>query len=403
MIPDARGRAGRRPRSRTASSRGREWACARRRSSSRGSAACPRPAPPRMGRRGVRGRRGRLRAGVPGGNARPRGHGPGAARGVDPGVRLVVRSAGLAARDRRPAALERRRRAGEPGAPGPSDRPPAHRLLGGRRAHDPVRGRLRPRGLRHDAVLDAHGPAPAADARRGRRSYCSPDRSPCCCRPRRPRSAAAGSCRSCTRRWSGACPSPSSRGSCSRPSCGRATSRRCSTSPSRTSGPHRLEHALFIVAALLFWWPVIGPDPSPWKLKPSARILYTGLAMPQNTFLALAIYMASAPLYAGLHHDQPDLGPHAARGPAGRGRDHVGRRRHPVRLGPGRDDLAVDRRRAAGPPRRPPARRSGRRSASARCGSPRDARRSVRIGHGDGRTARLIEASGGIGAWRYSR
>jgi putative copper resistance protein D len=61
---------------------------------------------------------------------------------------------------------------------------------------------------------------------------------------------------------------------------------------------HRLEHALFLVAALLFWWPVIGPDPSPWKLKPSARILYTGLAMPQNTFLALAIYMASAPLYA---------------------------------------------------------------------------------------------------------
>ncbi len=61
---------------------------------------------------------------------------------------------------------------------------------------------------------------------------------------------------------------------------------------------HRLEHVLFLGAALLFWWPVIGPDPSPWKLKPSARILYAGLAMPQNTFLALAIYMASAPLYA---------------------------------------------------------------------------------------------------------
>ena len=61
---------------------------------------------------------------------------------------------------------------------------------------------------------------------------------------------------------------------------------------------HRLEHALFLGAALLFWWPVIGPDPSPWKLRPPASILYVGLQMPQNTFLALAIYMASAPLYA---------------------------------------------------------------------------------------------------------
>ena len=63
---------------------------------------------------------------------------------------------------------------------------------------------------------------------------------------------------------------------------------------------HRLEHALFLAAALLFWWPVIGPDPSPWKLRPPASILYVGLQMPQNTFLALAIYMAGAPLY--LHY-----------------------------------------------------------------------------------------------------
>jgi cytochrome c oxidase assembly factor CtaG len=50
---------------------------------------------------------------------------------------------------------------------------------------------------------------------------------------------------------------------------------------------HRLEHALFVGSALLFWWPVVGPDPSPWRIQ-----------MPQNTFLALAIYMASSPLYA---------------------------------------------------------------------------------------------------------
>ncbi len=61
---------------------------------------------------------------------------------------------------------------------------------------------------------------------------------------------------------------------------------------------HRFEHLLFLTAALLFWWPVVGPDPSPWKLKPGAGVLYVGLQMPQNTFLALAIYLATAPLYA---------------------------------------------------------------------------------------------------------
>jgi putative copper resistance protein D len=61
---------------------------------------------------------------------------------------------------------------------------------------------------------------------------------------------------------------------------------------------HRLEHVLFLAAALLFWWPVAGPDPSPWRVKPAGRVIYTGLQMPQNTFLALAIYMATVPLYA---------------------------------------------------------------------------------------------------------
>ena len=60
---------------------------------------------------------------------------------------------------------------------------------------------------------------------------------------------------------------------------------------------HRLEHALFLASALLFWWPVVGPDPSPWRMRPAAKVLYVGLQMPQNTFLALAIYMSTVPLY----------------------------------------------------------------------------------------------------------
>ncbi len=61
---------------------------------------------------------------------------------------------------------------------------------------------------------------------------------------------------------------------------------------------HRMEHALFLGAALLFWWPVVGSDPSPWRMRPAVKVLYVGLQMPQNTFLALAIYLASTPLYA---------------------------------------------------------------------------------------------------------
>jgi cytochrome c oxidase assembly factor CtaG len=63
-------------------------------------------------------------------------------------------------------------------------------------------------------------------------------------------------------------------------------------------GAHRLEHALFLGSALLFWWPVVGPDPSPWRMAPPVKVLYVGLQMPQNTFLALAIYMATVPLYS---------------------------------------------------------------------------------------------------------
>jgi cytochrome c oxidase assembly factor CtaG len=61
---------------------------------------------------------------------------------------------------------------------------------------------------------------------------------------------------------------------------------------------HRFEHFMFLSAALLFWWPVVGPDPSPWRMKPGAKVLYVGLQMPQNTFLAVAVAMSSVPLYS---------------------------------------------------------------------------------------------------------
>jgi putative copper resistance protein D len=55
---------------------------------------------------------------------------------------------------------------------------------------------------------------------------------------------------------------------------------------------------LYLGSALLFWWPVVGPDPAPWRMSPAVKVLYVGLQMPQNTFLAIAIWMSAVPLYS---------------------------------------------------------------------------------------------------------
>lgn len=60
---------------------------------------------------------------------------------------------------------------------------------------------------------------------------------------------------------------------------------------------HYLQHASFLVAALLFWWPAIGVDPSPWRLAHPLRLFYLFLAMPQNSFLGIAIMEAPRVLY----------------------------------------------------------------------------------------------------------
>jgi len=72
---------------------------------------------------------------------------------------------------------------------------------------------------------------------------------------------------------------------------------------------HYLQHATFLGAALLFWWPVIGADPSPWRLPHPVRLLYLFLAMPQNSFLGVAIMSASSVLYPHYVTNVRDWGP----------------------------------------------------------------------------------------------
>src|SRR5690606_32494929 len=60
---------------------------------------------------------------------------------------------------------------------------------------------------------------------------------------------------------------------------------------------HYLQHANFLAVALLFWWPVIGADPSPWRMPHPVRLLYLFLAMPQQSFLGVSLLQAPTTLY----------------------------------------------------------------------------------------------------------
>jgi putative copper resistance protein D len=60
---------------------------------------------------------------------------------------------------------------------------------------------------------------------------------------------------------------------------------------------HSAEHLLYLVAGVLFWWPVIGADPIRWRLSPIGRMAYLAAQMPFNTAVGLAIYWAPTILY----------------------------------------------------------------------------------------------------------
>jgi cytochrome c oxidase assembly factor CtaG len=74
---------------------------------------------------------------------------------------------------------------------------------------------------------------------------------------------------------------------------------------------HRLEHGWYIAAALFFWWPVVAADPTPWRMNHPVRMLYVFLQMPQNSFLALAVYNSKTVMYPHYENLVRDWGPGA--------------------------------------------------------------------------------------------
>jgi cytochrome c oxidase assembly factor CtaG len=60
---------------------------------------------------------------------------------------------------------------------------------------------------------------------------------------------------------------------------------------------HALEHALLLGTGIVFWWPIVGLDPSPQSVGFPARLLALALAMALGAFLSVAIVSADTPLY----------------------------------------------------------------------------------------------------------
>lgn len=72
---------------------------------------------------------------------------------------------------------------------------------------------------------------------------------------------------------------------------------------------HIAEHAAYIGAALLFWWPVIGIDPGSRRLAWPLRVVYIAGTMPLQAFLGLALYSADRVLYEHYATLQRSWGP----------------------------------------------------------------------------------------------
>lgn len=61
---------------------------------------------------------------------------------------------------------------------------------------------------------------------------------------------------------------------------------------------HDLEHVLFLVTALIFWWPAVAQDPAPWRMSHPIRVVHLFMEMTQNTFLAVVLLNVPTVLYS---------------------------------------------------------------------------------------------------------
>ncbi|HEY3531421.1 MAG TPA: cytochrome c oxidase assembly protein [Nocardioides sp.] len=68
---------------------------------------------------------------------------------------------------------------------------------------------------------------------------------------------------------------------------------------------HQVEHLVYLVTALMFWWPAVGVDPAPRRIGHPVRVFYLMISMPATAFLGLAIANAGHLLYSSYAHPTP--------------------------------------------------------------------------------------------------
>ncbi len=61
---------------------------------------------------------------------------------------------------------------------------------------------------------------------------------------------------------------------------------------------HEMVHTHFLIVGMLFFWPVVGLDPTVWRLNHGLRLLYVFVALPFHAFLGIALLSGTAPLFA---------------------------------------------------------------------------------------------------------
>ena len=68
----------------------------------------------------------------------------------------------------------------------------------------------------------------------------------------------------------------------------------------RSAGLHDLTHLAFVLSGCLFFWPVVGLDPTPHRLGYGARMMYVMLALPFHTIIGVALVTQTKLIAPGL-------------------------------------------------------------------------------------------------------
>jgi putative copper resistance protein D len=64
---------------------------------------------------------------------------------------------------------------------------------------------------------------------------------------------------------------------------------------------HEYVHLHFLIAGCLYWWPVVGRDPSSWKMSYPVRLVYLATGVPINAMIGIALTMNRASIDPSVH------------------------------------------------------------------------------------------------------